>query len=272
MTGRPRLARRVLLSMVVTIAAARGEELDLEPAPPGVDGRAVAERVEEVWRGENNYLDASMTVVSPRLPTPRVVRFRSWDDRPGKRSFIRMLAPPKDAGTSFLLLHPNLWMYVPRVERTMRIPPSMMLQPWMGSDLTNDDLVRSSSMLEDYEQRLLGIDASPEGHEGRRAYVLEYIPHEDAPVVWGRILHWVDVERSAPLRSDYFDEDGEKIRTVRLTELREVQGRSFPHRWTVLPLDKEGHRTEIEVHEIRFDDPLDESLFTTGNLRRKDPH
>ena len=70
-----------------------------------------------------------MTVVSPRLSTPRVVRFRSWDDRPGRRALIRILAPPRDAGTAFLKIHPNLWMYVPRVERTLRIPPSMMLQP-----------------------------------------------------------------------------------------------------------------------------------------------
>lgn len=262
----------VAITLVVAIeaVAADSEPLDLQAAPPGIDARAVAERVEETWRGTRNTMVATMTVESPRLPTPRSVRFRAWDDRPGRRSFIRILSPPKDAGTGFLLLHPNLWMYVPRVERTMRIPPSMMLQSWMGSDVTNDDLVRSSSMLDDYEHRLLGVDPSPEGHEEARAYVLEYVPHEDAPVVWGRILQWVGVEHAAPLRSDFFDEDGALIRTLRLTDLRQVAGRHYPHRWEVIPLDKPGHRTLIEVSEIRFDEAFAESIFTTRHLKGRD--
>jgi outer membrane lipoprotein-sorting protein len=265
------LARILGLVVACLAAAAAGAEPPgLEPAPPGVDARSVAEQVEETWRGTRNYTVATMTVESPRLLTPRTVRFRSWDDRPGKRSFIRMLSPAKDAGTGFLLLHPNLWMYVPRVERTMRIPPSMMLQSWMGSDFTNDDLVRSSSVLDDYEQRLLGVDASVEGAPGLRAYVLEYIPHEDAPVVWGKIVSWVEVEHSSPLRSDFYDEDGQLIRTLRYTDLREVAGRHFPHHWEVRPLDKEGHRTVVEVSEITFDEDFDESIFTTRNLKRKD--
>jgi outer membrane lipoprotein-sorting protein len=263
-------ARILCLAACLTAGVSGADPAGLEAPPPGVDARTVAEQVEETWRGTRNYTVATMTVESPRLLTPRAVRFRSWDDRPGKRSFIRMLSPAKDAGTGFLLLHPNLWMYVPRVERTMRIPPSMMLQSWMGSDFTNDDLVRSSSVLDDYDQRLLGVDSSLESAPGLRAYVLEYIPHEDAPVVWGRILQWVEVEHASPLRSDFFDEAGDLIRTLRFSDLREVAGRRFPHLWEVIPVEKPGHRTVVEVSEIRFDEPFDESIFTTRNLKRKD--
>jgi outer membrane lipoprotein-sorting protein len=242
----------------------------LSPAPAGIDGREVARRAEDVLRGDTAYLEAKMTIVSPRLLAPRTVAFRVWDDRPNKRSFIRILAPPKDAGTGFLKLHPNLWMYIPRVERTMRIPPSMMLQSWMGSDFTNDDLVRESSQLDDYDHHLLGIDAHPEGAPGLRAYVVDYVPHEDAPVVWGRIVNWIETEHYTPLRSDYYDEKGQRLRTMRFDDIREVQGRHFPYRWAMTPLDKQGYETTIAIDTIRFNEHFDEAIFTTQNLKRRD--
>ena len=237
-------------------------------APADLDAREVAKRVEDTLRADRTYWRAAMTVVSPRLPAPRVVTFKSWDDRPGKRSFIRILGPPKDAGSGFLKLHPNLWTYVPRVERTMRIPPSMMLQSWMGSDFTNDDLVRESSQLDDYDHRLLGVEDVELGGSVVQAYVLEYVPHEDAPVVWGRIVTWVDAERWTPLRQDFFDEDGERLRTMRFGEIKFVDGRHFPHEWSMTPLDKEGYETSLRIEEIRFDPDLDAEIFTKRHLTR----
>ncbi len=248
-----------------SIAAPQAEWL---PAPESPTAREIAERAEDTLRSSRTYVDAEMTIRSPRLSAPRVVAFRSWDDVPSKRSFIRILSPARDAGTGFLKLHPNLWMYVPRVERSIRIPPSMMLSSWMGSDFTNDDLVRSSSAIDDYDHVMLGIDPSPEGHGDRRSWVVEYLPHEDAPVTWGRIVTWVDVERFAPLRQDFYDEDGELLRVMRFDDIRAVGERWVPHRWAMEPLDKPGHATEIVVREIDFEADLDESIFTKQHLRK----
>jgi outer membrane lipoprotein-sorting protein len=145
-----------------------------------------------------------------------------------------------------------------------------MLQSWMGSDFTNDDLVRESSQLDDYDHVLLGIDPHPDSPESERAYVIEYRPHEDAPVVWGKIVTWVDVARYAPLRQDFYDEAGEKLRVMRFSEIREVQGRPYPHRWSLVPLDKEGHETLIEIEEIRFDQEFDERIFSKRHLTSGD--
>ena len=183
-----------------------------------------------------------------------MVAFRSWDDRHGDRSFIRIVSPPKDEGTGFLMKKPNLWMYVPRVERTMRIPPSMMLQSWMGSDFTNDDLMRESSQLDDYDHRLLGIDPKPEGAPG------------NAPTWWStaptRTLRWSGAASSpgsrpsttTPLRQEFYDESGVRsCASSSSRDVREAQGRWFPHRWEMDPLEKPGHRTVIEIDEIHFD-------------------
>jgi Outer membrane lipoprotein-sorting protein len=248
-------------------AAAAAQDAKLEPPPAQPSARELAERVEATFRGEAGFLDATMSVKSPRLPEPRRVRFQSWDDRGGKRSFIRILEPAKDHGTAFLKLHPNLWSWVPRVEKTIRIPPSMMLQSWMGSDFTNDDLVRESSVLDDYDHRWLGVDPD---HLGARAFVIEYRPREGAPVVWGRIVAWIDPVKLAPLRQEFYDEAGVKLRVMTMSDFRDAGGRQYPHHWSMVPIDKPGHETSIEVNAIRFDEKFDDEIFTHRNLTRRE--
>jgi outer membrane lipoprotein-sorting protein len=261
-----------MLAVAFVGAPAAGQG-DLLPPEAGLEAREVVTRVEDNMRGvHSSTCEATMTVTSPRLPAPREVTFRCWEDRAGKRSFIRILAPAKDAGVGFLKIPPNLWNYIPRVERTVRIPPSMMMQSWMGSDFTNDDLVRESSVLDDYDHGFLGVDPAFEvdGEGPRRVYVIEYVPHEDAPVVWGRIVVWVDAERFVPRQQEFFDEDGTRLRRMTQSDVREVQGRFVPHRWVMVPLDKEGHETRLEYQSLRFDEPIDPVVFTKRNLARRD--
>lgn len=259
----------LLFSNEIAFAVERAD-LNLEPAPAGLDAGELARRSEDNMRSERTYIAAKMTVVSPRLSRPRVVVFHSWENTPEKKSLIRIDRPAKDKGTGFLKLHPNLWMYVPRVERTVRVPPSMMLQSWMGSDFSNDDLVRESSELEDYDHELLGFDPGTKGEIDRPSYVIEYRPHEDAAVVWGSIVAWLDVESGAPLRQDFFDEDGERIRTMRFSDFRTIGKRFVPHHWSMTPLDKPGHSTTIEVEEVQYDLEFESDIFTTRNLKRSD--
>jgi outer membrane lipoprotein-sorting protein len=138
----------------------------------------------------------------------------------------------------------------------------------MGSDFTNDDLVKEGSALDDYDHRWLGIDPSPEGHEGLRAFVIEYLPHEDAPVVWGRIVTWIETQHGTPLRQEFYDEDGEKLRVMSFGDIEEIDGRHYPRSWRMLPLDKQGHETRIQVQEVHFDADIDDSVFTKRNLTR----
>jgi outer membrane lipoprotein-sorting protein len=223
-------------------------------------------RAEDILRGSTAEMTATMTVETPRWT--RELKFHSWDDKGGDRSFVRILSPRKDRGTGFLRQELHLWTYLPRVERVMRIPASMMLQPWMGSDFTNDDLVRESSFVDDYVPKRLGdrdLDGVP-------LVGLELIPHEEAAVVWGRVELWIESERFAPRLFIYFEEAeaGEfaKVRTMRFEDIRDVQGRPLPHLWEMIPEDKPGHHTTIQVESIRFDEPLDDGIFTHENLRR----
>jgi outer membrane lipoprotein-sorting protein len=245
------------LAALLLVAPARAEEWTAEK---------LIERAEDIMRGSTSEMKATMIVTTPRWT--REVRFRSWDDRVGDRSFTRILSPRKDRGTGFLRQHQHLWTYLPRVERVMRIPPSMMLQPWMGSDFTNDDIARESSFVEDYKPKLLGRKT----FDGVELIGIELVPDDDAPVVWARVEGWLDPESLAPRRFFYFDEPEEgrfeRVRTMLLDDVREVQGRPLPHFWEMTPEHKPGHKTSFRIEEVQFDEPMGDDLFTQENLRR----
>lgn len=144
-------------------------------------GQELVAHVERLLWGKTNQGTAEMIVITPRWE--RKLELRFWMERP-ERTFIRILAPPKEAGIGSLRIKAEMWNYLPAVERVIKIPPSMMLQPWMGSDFTNDDLVKESSILDDYTHKVVGATAV----NGQDAYQVEATPKPDAPVVWGRVL------------------------------------------------------------------------------------
>jgi outer membrane lipoprotein-sorting protein len=258
-------AKRILAAILVALAlvldghAARAEELDV---------RELVRRAEDALRGKTAQMKMRMTITTPRWTRELVIR--NWDDRAQDRSFSRVLEPPKDKGTGFLRDRDAFWTWLPKVERAMRIPPSMMLQPWMGSDFTNDDLARESSLENDYEPKLLGektIDGVP-------AIGIELLPKPEAPVVWARMEIWIAKESYAPLVFAYFDEPEkgrfEKLREMRFSDIRTVQGRPLPHVWEMVPSDKPGHSTRVVLEEALLDAPIDAEIFTQKNLRQSE--
>ena len=155
-----------------------------------------------------------------------------------------------------------MWQYVPRIEKTIKIPASMMLQSWMGSDFTNDDLVKESSISDDYTSRL--------NDDVENSYIVELIPKEDAAVVWGRIDMAIDKETFLPTEVSYFDEDGVLLRVLYYQEVKTFNNKLYPTRWLVEPKteEKAGHKTIILVDEAVFDEQVDESYFTKRALKR----
>ena len=253
-----RLSRLLLLLIAVLALPAGGEE--------PFDAVEIVRRAEDVLRGDTSEMRAAMVITTPRWT--REVKFHSWDDRLGDRSFIRILEPSKDRGIGFLRLEETFWTYLPRVERTMRIPPSMMLQPWMGSDFTNDDLARESSMIDDYIPKAIGeklIDGVP-------ALGVDLIPREEAPVVWARVELWLEKERLAPLLYLYYDEpepgEYELLRRMTFSDIREVQGRPMPHSYEIVPIDKPGQSTRMTIESVVLDQVFEDGIFSQQNLRR----
>ena len=258
------------LLLLIAAAGLRAEE---EKAPAGansIDAAAVIKKVEELLRGDTSYSEMTMTVYNPAWPGPREYEMRSWDDRQTDRSFIRITAPARDRGKAFLKDGKVFKVYIPteRENKPMTIPPSLMLQPWMGSDFTNDDLVRESSVINDYTQTIEGTEQAG----GKALIRVQLLPKPEAPVVWGKIVYWVDADEYLPVREVYYDEDGKAVREMVLSAVKLMGDRNIPTVWEMRDLDpdKKGQRTVITITKIQFNLPIDPQVFTEKNLTRRD--
>ena len=247
---------------------ATGFLLGWAPAPVGFDrvqgptAQEVVDRAESALWGKTLQSQLTMTVTTPRWT--RTLELVAWIERP-RRSFIRIRGPAKEAGIGSLRIGGEMWNYLPTVERTIKIPPSMMLQPWMGSDFTNDDLVKESSLVNDYTHRIVAIDtaATP------ALYVVESTPKPDAAVVWGHIVMRVRRTDFLPAREEFYDERGTLVRVMTFSDIRTLGGRTIPTKWEMRPTAKPGNVTTIVMTRATYDAPIAADIFTQRNLEKR---
>ncbi|MBQ0831857.1 outer membrane lipoprotein-sorting protein [Marinobacter sp.] len=191
----------------------------------------------------------------------RELNIEAWMDRPEK-ALIRIHAPKKEAGIGSLRIGDAMWNYLPKVDRTIKIPPSMMLQPWMGSNFSNDDLVKESSFVDDYIHEMTGSEKPG----GVTVYRVVSTPKPDAPVVWSRLEFQIR-EDHIPVAMTYYGERDKAIKTMTYSAVEFLGDRRIPTRWTMVDADNPESRTVIEIEAIEFDLPLEDDLFTLRRLR-----
>ena len=271
--GWPPKATAVLLAATLSSWPQPSSPAAAPAAPTIANSEATADLTARQWiaRGEAQMRGhAAIGVYEMTIITPdweRTLKMRFWEDVDADRAFVRVLSPAREAGSASLKLGDEMWTYLPSVERSMKIPPSMMAQSWMGSDFTNDDLVNGDDVVEQYEHAFTDTTQL----DGETVYEITSVPRADAPVVWGRIRAWVRAVDALPVRQDFYDEDDVLVREMELTDIREMDGRRVPTRWVVRPRteDKEGHVTTLRILEMDFDASIPADTFTRRNLERR---
>jgi len=188
---------------------------------------------------------------------------KAWSIEPDY-SIIYTTEPARDKGSVTLKRINEVWNWLPSVQKTIKIPPSMMLASWMGSDFTNDDLVRQSSIVEDYSHKLLG----EEKYEGYDCYKIELIPKPEAGVVWGRILAWISKKELMQLKHEFYDEDGVLVRTMLGSKPKTFDGHLLPSYSEMVPHNKPGNKTTFETKELDFDVNISQDFFSIQNMSR----
>ncbi|MCO4844449.1 MAG: outer membrane lipoprotein-sorting protein [Sulfurovum sp.] len=223
------------------------------------EAQAIIKKLEKNLRGDYMYSTMSMIVTSKR--GKRTVKIESWSEG-NHKSFIKILYPKKDKGITFLKIDNQMWQYIPKIERTIKIPPSMMLQSWMGSDFTNDDMVKESSLEEDYTAKILSKKAN--------SAILELIPKEDAAVVWGKIVIDIDLKNAVPVKETFYDDMMKKVRVMTFSKIEQHGTHRVPMVMELKPLDasKKKNRTKIIFEKVNFDAKIDSSYFTKQALKR----
>lgn len=226
----------------------------------GLTAREVMKRTMDQMRG--NTLQAEMVIRTVRPTWSREMSVQTW--MKGETfSIIQILSPAKDRGVAFLKRKKEVWNWIPTLERSIKLPPSMMSQSWMGTDFTNDDLVKESSAVEDYTHTFVRDSIVQEN----QCYGIELIPKPEAAIVWGKIVVYVDKKNFIELYTKFYDEENNLVNTMTAYDVRVMGGRLIPSRVEMVPTDKKGQKTEIIYKNIVFDKPINDNFFTLEQLR-----
>jgi outer membrane lipoprotein-sorting protein len=223
-----------------------------------IDVIALLDKTDDMSRGTSSHAVMTMAVKTARYE--RTVKMETWSQGT-ERSLVVILEPAKEKGVATLMVDDNIWNYLPKVDRTMKVPAAMMSGSWMGSHVTNDDLVKGSRMSEDYT---FTLDEQPTNGQGR--YLITLIPKPDAPVVWGKVTVELSPDE-LPTRMEFFEEDGTLVRVMKYEDVREVSGKKMPMVFVVEPADKPGEFTRMEYTELEFDVDIPESKFSLQALK-----
>ena len=217
----------------------------------------IMKKIDSNMRGTSVYMQMNMSITS--LGHTRTIKMQTWSEGT-KKSFVKTIYPPKDKGITFLSLDNQMWQYVPKIERIIKIPPSMMLQNWMGSDITNDDVVKQSSIVEDYVPRILSRDGN--------MVVIELIPKEDAPVVWGKIILNIDTKTYTSKKDVFYDEDMQEVREFFYDKVVKYGKYYIPTYWKIQSTQKKNNYTEITLEDVKYDTEISPKYFTKSALKR----
>ncbi len=235
-----------------------------------LSSKKIIEKVDRRLRGKTSYQEMEMTIHNPDWPRPRTYKMKAWEDVKAEKSFILITYPPRDRGKAFLKKGYVFKVYIPsrRENKPMTIPPSLMLQPWMGSNFTRDDLVKESSIVHDYTHHLVGVEDSDVG----TLIHIRMKPKPEAPVVWGQIDYWVKKDGYIPYRVRYYDDREKAVREMTMTEVEKMDGRKIPTSWEMESLQAEdmGKRTVLKLKKVDFNVEIAPSIFTEKNLTRRD--
>jgi outer membrane lipoprotein-sorting protein len=222
--------------------------------------KEIVDKANKKANGETSQGSMKMSIVRPGWS--REVTMKSWS-KTTEYYLICITAPAKDKGQVFLKRQNEMWNYMPSIDRMIKIPPSMMSQSWMGSDFTNDDLVRMNSIVEDFDHTLTGTEIIG----GYECYKIELIPKPEAAVVWGKIILWISKDEFYEMKGEYYDEDGNMVNSMIASDIRQMGDRSLPSRMVMVPADKPGNQTILEMIDVVFNKPIADDFFSQQNMK-----
>ena len=225
------------------------------------DVNTIVEIMDRLYRSDTSYGEIEMMIETEHWK--RTLRMDIWSEGLDK-TLINIKSPSKDAGIATLRKKTEMWNYFPKINKVIKVPPSMMMSSWMGSDFTNDDLVKESSMINDYHCSLIiPENANPD------YYYIKLIPKKDIPIVWARIELIVRKNDYIPVEESYFDEKGRRMRVMEFSDIRNFSGREIPSVLVMKPLNKPGKKTVIRYLDLKFDIKLKEDTFSLRNLQKR---
>jgi outer membrane lipoprotein-sorting protein len=242
---------RVIAVLLVTLfgSAATFSESD-------IDAIQLLEKIDNLYQQDNSHSIMTMEIVTPDFE--RSMTMESWSIGLDY-SLVRVLEPKKEKGVSTLKREKDMWNYLPKIRKVIKVPPSMMMGSWMGSDFTNDDLMREGSWVEEFDVTLSENDEN---------YTLDLKAKPDTVTVWGAMQIVIEKENLLPVKQVYFDEDGSPMREMLFTNVRTFGDVTLPSVMELKPLNKPDNTTRVIYESMDFNVDIDEAFFTLQNLKK----
>lgn len=242
--------RYIFLYTALLLAAGTGAQ----------NAKEIVQKADDKMRGAT--MQAEMIIKTIRPTWTREMQCRTWM-KGNNLAMILIQSPAKDKGISFLKRKKEVWNWMPSLERTIKLPPSMMTQSWMGTDFTNDDLVKESSVVDDYDHSIAGDTII----DNRNCYIIQMIPKPQAAVVWSKVIVCIDKTDFLELHSRFYDEDGLLINTMNCYDIKRMHDRIIPTRFEMIPADKKGQKTEMIYKNIQYNKPIDDNFFSVEKMK-----
>lgn len=243
------------------LAPAPGRAVESARPQPVDRAAKLLDMVDDMWRGRTSRGTVSLHVKTKHYE--RTLSMEVWSK--GKDySLVRILSPRREKGTATLKDAKNIYTWLPRTARVIRLSSAMMGTSWMGSHFSNDDLVKESRMSSDYVSRI-----AFEGLEkGRKIIRIAMKPKAEAAVVWGKVTIDLDATSKLPIVTLYYDEKGRLARTMTFGALKAFGDRTVPSSMRLTPADKPTEFTEMRYDKLQFNVALDASFFSVAQLKR----
>ncbi|MFN4112143.1 MAG: outer membrane lipoprotein-sorting protein [Ignavibacteria bacterium] len=221
----------------------------------------IIQKAQDLLYAKSSYIEMTMTIIKPNWQ--RKIGMKIWALEPDY-AMIYITEPARDKGTVTLKRKNEIWNYLPSIQKIIKIPPSMMNQSWMGSDFSNDDLIRASSYVDDYSHKLIG----EEKLSNYDCYKIESIPKPTAGIVWSKVISYITKNSYMQLKSEFYDEDGKLIKIFNGNEIKNIGGKTIPTKCEMIPLEKPDNKTILEYKKIEWNIKISESFFSQQNMTK----
>jgi outer membrane lipoprotein-sorting protein len=181
----------------------------------------------------------------------------------GEQKYYAYFHRPADVNKMVFMVWKNLdrdddrWLYLPALDLVKRIAAADKRTSFAGSDLLYEDVS--------------GRDVTLDSHElvetTKNYYVVKHTPLDPGAVEFAHYVTYVHKGTFLPVRIEYFDDNGEKFRTVEAQKVEMVQGYATVTKSRIANL-RTGSVTEVEFSDVAYDVGLPEDVFTERFLRR----
>jgi outer membrane lipoprotein-sorting protein len=220
----------------------------------------IIEKVDANMSSKNRIVESEMIIHGKR--NSRTITSLSYSVG-DKKSFTEYLSPAREQGTKMLKLEDKLWIYSPSTDRIIQISGHMLRQSLMGSDLSYEDMMDDRKLTETYTSTIVGQEI----FEGRDCFILE-LKAKVEDVAYDSRKIWIDAERYVPLKEDLFAKSGQLLKRTALSNVKKIQGRWFPTAMVYKDMLKQGDGTEFIIKSLKFDQEIEEYIFTKAALKQ----